>query len=295
MEYSFEDKLDRILKCSFSSSPYEVDRSLVHAYIACLTMDELCEAICRTIEANTSLRMALRSRLLRLARLSSGEYGEQLARLVVRSKMLHKDNSILRRRVDALHSAIYQFLPISTRQDLLEGWIDRGKRGAMARWLKAIATDKQLFDGHSVLAYWRVSRDPQAAKIVAYEADPALLDEALSEMADLCEEGWIVSKAALRASTIPERVWTIIRGLHPASYAYLCAQTGRTISDEEAFALVQGSGSGLLNNDRGLAIWSIGQMGLVAVLDRISDASEDFAAEALTALQARLSPSGDLA
>lgn len=287
MEYSFDDKLGRILGCSFPGSPFDVNRTLVHAYIACLTVEELGEAICRTISSDTKLRLALRNRLLKVARQSNGEYADALATLVEKSRRLYGDDSVLRRRVDALHSAIYEFLPLPARQEILEGWIDRGSREAAGRWLKAVTSDKTLFDGQAVLSYWRATGDVRAAKLLADQAEPELLDEAQLELARTCDEGWIISKAAMRASEIPEEVWEIIRGRLPATYAYMCAKSGRKITDDEAFALVMESPSDFMNDQRGLAIWAIGQMGMISVLDRINEASGEFSDEQMTSLPTR--------
>lgn len=294
MEYSFEDKLSRILRCSFPESIYEIDRNLVHAYIACLTVEELGEAICRTLDHGTRLRMAIRNRLVKVARQSDGKYADQLAALIDKTRDLHGGDAALRTRIDALHSALYEFLPLPTRQAILDGWVDRGSRGAAARWLKAIKDDKPLFDGHAIFSYWRATGDERAAKILAYNAEAGLLDEILPELARLCDEGWIISKAALRASSIPEEVWAVVRERHPASYAYMCAQSGRTITEEEAFAIIRESPDGFIDDPRGLAIWSIGQMGMISVLDRIGELREEFAAEHLASLRARIpSLSGD--
>jgi hypothetical protein len=160
---SFDDKLRRILGCSLPDSPFEVDRALVHAYIACLTFEELGEAICRTISSNTKLRLALRNRLVKVARQSTGEYADALAGLVKRSRRLYGDDSVLRRRVDALHSTIYEFLPLPVRQEIFEGWIDRGSSEAAGRWLKAITSYKTLFEDQAVLSYWRATGDAASA------------------------------------------------------------------------------------------------------------------------------------
>lgn len=48
----------------------------------------------------------------------------------------------------------------------------------------------------------------------------------------------------------------------------------REISDDDAFALVWGCPDIAIHGDRGLAIWAVGQMGKVAVLDRIPDSAE---------------------
>jgi hypothetical protein len=293
MDYTLEDKLERIDECPLEPRLYEVECNLLHAYIACLTFDELCEAICRKIEAPTPLRMALRSRLLRLLRLSHGEHAERLARLVDAAEAIHECNHVLQTRVHALVSAIYSWLPILKRQEVLERWADRGTSGTVARWLKASGGDDALFDPAAILAYWRRSRDPRAGKILAYNADPGFLREIIAELATQCPEGWIVSKAALRARTIRDEVWELIRHHQPASFAYLCAMLGRSLTENEALQLVSEAPAGMLSDDgRALVIWAIGQLGMVSVLDRLARRRDGYAREDVAAVLGQTLPSG---
>ena len=139
--------------------------------------------------------------------------------------------------------------------------------GAAARWLKATKSVPLLFDPQVALAYWRETLDYRAAKSLAYQAEPKFLSKILAELTSKCDQGWIVSKAILRVGTVDEEVWSLVRDKHPVTYLYLCAQTGRFVSDLEAWSLV----SNPQINDRGLAIWAIGQMGMVTVLDRIAE------------------------
>ncbi|SHO65787.1 hypothetical protein SAMN02745172_02434 [Pseudoxanthobacter soli DSM 19599] len=271
MPYTLDDKLARIDVCPLSPKHHEIDRNLLHAYIACLTFDELCDAICRRIEAPTPLRLALRGRLLRLLKLSNGEHAERLSRLVDDAEALVWRNHALQARVDALVSAVYSWLPIVKRQDVLERWTDRGTRGAVARWLKASDGDDALFDPAAILAYWRRSLDYRAAKILAYKADPGVLRDIIGELAVHCPEGWIVSRAALRAGSVKDEVWELIRQHQPASFAYLCAMTGRSLTEDEALQLFNKAMPGInSDNSRGLVIWAIGQLGMMSVLDRIT-------------------------
>ena len=85
-------------------------------------------------------------------------------------------------------------------------------------------------------------------------------------MIEHCGAGWIVSRAVLRAPSLSDESWSAIRRKFPVSYAYLCAKTGRSLSEQEAFAIVEECEDWM---DRGLAIWAIGQLGMVSVLDRI--------------------------
>ncbi|WP_157928891.1 hypothetical protein [Pararhizobium haloflavum] len=284
MEYPLSKKLERIFECAQNPVPYGIERSLLHAYVACLTFEELCEAICSTLEADAPVRLALRGRLLRLLRLSDGELAERISLLADKAQSLAEGNHVVRTRVDALLSAVYSWLPLPHRHAVLEHWIDRGTRGAASRWLKAMASDEPLFDAKAIFEYWLESRSTRAAKILAYQAEPAFLDRNLAELAAGCAEGWIISKAALRATSIPDDILHLLRDKHPASYAYLCAMTGRKLTDEEALALISDAPSSILDDERGLVIWSMGQMGLISALDRLGANRETYAAQGVAAI-----------
>ena len=290
MGFSFSEKLERILECARTPTQYGIERSLLHAYVACLTFDELCEAICSTFEADAPVRMALRGRLLRLLRLSDGELAERLSLLAEKVQSLHGGNHVLRTRVDALLSAVYLWLPLPNRHAMLERWIDRGTKGAANRWLKAMSFDDALFDEKAIFKYWLKSHCTRAAKILAYQANPTFLNEILYDLLEKCPDGWIISKAALRANFIHDHVWHTLRAKHPASYAYLCAMTGQTLTEEEALALFENSHSSLLDGERGLVIWAIGQMGLISALDRLNANREAYAAQELEAIIGSIQP-----
>jgi hypothetical protein len=171
--------------------------------------------------------------------------------------------------VEALLSAVFEYLQLPQQQSIIETWIDRGTRGAAARWLKATSQVPALFDETAVMAYFRASEDERAAKRLANQASPAFLTEILPELAARCEQGWIVSKAAMRAQAVGDDVWPIVRSKHPATYLYLCARLRRGISEAEALEVVLICPNSIMNQTRGLAIWAVGQMGMIRVLDEV--------------------------
>ena len=266
MTFDLSAKLDRIQDCAAEADHDELARNLLHAYIACLDAADLCEAAFQTLSGATNIRLAIQSRLLRLGR--EGTIPLEIDQLGVKLLAVAPSNAKGRVRIDALLSHLYPFLGPATRHASCERWRDRGTRGAAARWLKAVSGDDLLFSAELVVDYWRQSGDWRAAKLIAYRAEPALLTDILAEFVRTCSEGWIVSRAALRAEFVSEDVWAAIRGAFPATYGYLCAKLSRYLDEEEAFALVSEARGGALG-DRGLAIWAIGQLGLWSVLDRV--------------------------
>jgi hypothetical protein len=122
-----------------------------------------------------------------------------------------------------------------------------------------------LFDEMAVMAYFRSSEDERATKRLASQASPAFLTKMLPELSDRCEQGWVVGKAAMRAKAVGDAVWPIIRSKHPATYVYLCAE----ISEAEALELILICPNSIMDETRGLAIWAVGQMGLIRVLDEV--------------------------
>ncbi len=285
---TLENILNRIAAVG-GQPPYASDgRSLLHAYVACLTFDDLCTAIALSLAEPADIRLALRRRLLRLLGDSpAADHRDRLVVLVEETRTLSDANTALRQTVDALHGALIRHLPIATQHLLLQRWVNHGTRGAMARWLKATSDTPSLFDASVALAYWRATRDYRAAKSLACQASPEVLRPVLSEIVAHCEEGWIISKAIVRSGCVDEVIWNLVRASHPATYLYLCAQLGREISDDDAFNLVCACSSSALQGGRGLAIWAIGQMGNVALLDRIHGAAEALLGKDITELRAR--------
>jgi hypothetical protein len=269
--------VDRISAFAMDGCFHPDARSLLHAYIACLSVPDLCRAICETFSAPSKLRLALRRRLERLLRDRNLKQRdrEHVHDLIERSRTIGRENPSVRPHVEALLSAVFEYLQPFQQQSIIETWIDRGTRGAAARWLKATTQVTALFDETAVMAYFRSSDDERAAKRLANQASPAFLSEILPELSDLCEQGWVVSKAAMRAKTVGDAVWPIIRSKHPATYLYLCARLSRSISEAEALELVLTCPNSIMNETRGLAIWSIGQMQMTRVLDEIVARGEE--------------------
>jgi hypothetical protein len=235
-----ERMVERIGKIAFEGLSHPDAGSLLHAYIACLSVPDLCLAITETLAAPSKLRLALRRRLLRLLGDGNLQHHDRqhLRNLIERIREAGHDNPAIRPAVEALLSAAFEFLPLPQQQSIIETWIDRGTRGAAARWLKAAAQVPALFDERAIMAYYRSTDDERAAKRLASQASPGFLTEILSELADRCEEGWIVSRAVMRADGVSDAVWPIIRSKHPATYLYLCARLRRGISEADALELV---------------------------------------------------------
>jgi hypothetical protein len=91
----------------------------------------------------------------------------------------------------------------------------------------------------------------------------------LAELVEHSAEGWIISHATMRAACVSEEAWVAIRETFPATYAYLCARTGRELRDDDAFAIIDECDP--LSNERGLALWSVGQLGLWRVLETVCE------------------------
>jgi hypothetical protein len=272
---TLEDILARIAAVA-DQTPLATDgRSLLHAYSACLAFDDVCAAIALSLGEPADVRLALRGRLVRLLGDDpTADQRDSLVMLVEETCALSDGDKGLRQTVDALHSALLRHLPMPTQHHLLERWVDRGTRGAMSRWLKATRDTPSLFDPSAALSYWRATRDHRAAKSLAYQASPEALAPVVGELVAHCEEGWIISKAIIRSGCDDDAAWDLVQSNHPATYLYLCAQLRREISDNEAFELVWACPGIAIHGDRGLAIWAIGQMGKVAVLDRIRDSAD---------------------
>lgn len=273
-------KLERI-NAYARDIPGELERSLLHAYVACLSLDELMKTAVLSLDGAPHVLSAVRSRLVRL-----GREGRALSEIDALSNELMREiqpDPKARVRVEALLSHIYSFLAPPTRQAVLERWRDRGTRGAGGRWLKAIADDQFLFSVDAVLHYWRETRDPNAAKVLVKRVDPEKLTDLLPELVENSEAGWIVSRAALGARSIPDDIWLTIRAKFPATFAYLCAKKNRKLTEQEAFEVINDSMGGDFG-DRGLAIWAIGQLNMPSVLDRVWDNRDRFQARDLERL-----------
>lgn len=268
-------KLARIEACSRHMRD-EFGRNLLHAYVACLTAEELRAASLLNLGADQVLARAFRTRLIRIGRDggNTGDLDKLSEELITRPPGGRRAGS----RTESLLSAIYPYLSASARKVLLDRWIDRGNRSSADRWLKAMAGDDMLRDVDLILEEWRSTHTPLAAKLFIQYAFETSIADVLPELIAHAGEGWLISKAALRAPSLTEESWQAIRKKFPATYAYLCAKLSRPLSDSEAIAIVEETTGGPFGA-RGLAIWSIGQMRMIEVLDQLLQRYDDLLKE----------------
>lgn len=271
MADSVEGFVERVRRVAVEGLAHPDASSLLHAYIACLPIPDLCSGILETLAEPSVRRSALRRRLLRLLR--DGDLQppdlKLIHDLIEECRLAGRDNPKVRVSVDTLFSSVFAHLPSSQQHSIVQTWIDRGTTGAAGRWLKAVAEVPVLFDERAIMAYYKASDDERGAKLLADQASAAFLEEILLELAECCNRGWVLSKAALRAHRVDEAIWPIIRARHPATYLYLCARLRRRIPEEEVLEIALICPNSIMNDTRGLAIWAVGQMGMIRVLDQI--------------------------
>lgn len=246
--------------------PYSTDRSFLHAYIACLNLPDLCEALLLHLPSAGPIRAALKSRLLRVVQ-SDCEAGV-LDRFVARATAMAQLEKKLRPTVDSICSGVFVALPLPTQQLVMERWIDRGTRSALARWLKIAERHPDYFEEELVWKMWRATADELLFRSLCLQASPGSLSDALVEIAQRGDSGWMVGKAFLRAAIVSDEAWDVLRTTHPATFLYVSAKQRRSIEEEEALAMVLSLPANQYPDVLGLGIWSLGQLGMFSALTK---------------------------
>jgi hypothetical protein len=231
-----------------------------------LTLDEACRALVLLIEAQSVVRRVLLNRVLYLAR--EGADSARLSELADELLATRRETTRRLPRIDSVISTLFTFFPLNAKHRVLEAWKSDKWRSSKSRWLKVIQQNPEMFDA-DVLGYWRHSHHWEAAKILAYTAPIPVLQEALIELVEHCDEGWIIARACLRSSDVPEDLMECIKQKFPATYAYICAKTSRSLTHDCALDLYRRSGPTHLPGGRGLAAWSIGYLGMWDTLEEI--------------------------
>jgi hypothetical protein len=158
--------VERITRIAVEGLSHPDESSLLHAYIACLSVP---------LAATSKLRLALRRRLLRLLGDANLEHHDRqhFHHLIERIRSIGQDNPSVRPVVEALLSAAFEFLPPPQQQSIIEAWIDRGTRGAAGRWLKAVAA---LIGGMLVQKH-EIGESGAFARMTDEELDDALIEQ----------------------------------------------------------------------------------------------------------------------
>jgi hypothetical protein len=265
-EPSLETKIQRLTDLAAAVDP--ISRDMVHAYASCIEPDEVFDAVELTIEADTAIQGPVITRLLRICR--EDPRPTRLADLVKRLLALKRKHRSLVVRVNSILARLIEHLDLQMQRRVIQSWKDDQRKDSMARWLKAARRDPALFEPAEVLEYWRASGDTDAAKLIAYDAPPEMVGEVLLQLVEACDQGWIVGKAALRAPVLRPETLRAIRAKFPATYAYICAMTGRELTHEEALQLIRELTPDR-DHTRGLAIWAIGKMGMWQTLEQVRE------------------------
>jgi hypothetical protein len=108
---NFDVKMSRIMEQAAPANRDYLSRNLLHAYTACLSIEELCEATVRTFNSELNIRRAILTRLLRLGREKCCEV--QLDQLGSRLLGLSSTDAKERRHINALLSHLYAFFSSS--------------------------------------------------------------------------------------------------------------------------------------------------------------------------------------
>lgn len=263
---NLDDKLSRIRDLDNVDFYDNLGKSFMHAYAGCLSWKELCLATVATLSDPISVHRAIRNRLAKLSVECQGHEGsdELVPRLIECA-----NEGKLRPRVEACLSHLYLTFSPPVRLSLLQRWQDRGTSSAGARWLKAIESDPIHFSQGAVADYWQASQDSKAVRVLIRRADPEVLQQLLPDFIRRGVEGWAVGQAIIRLGSVTDDVWSALRENEPATFAYLCAKGLRSLTGDEAVQLVLDSPDEFYGGGKGLAIWSIGQLGLESALNEL--------------------------
>ena len=225
-EPSLQTKIQRLTELTADYSP--LSRDLLHAYASCIGPGEVFDAVELTIEAATAVRRAVTNRLIRVCK--EEPRPADLAQLVARLIALKRERRALVVRVNSIFARLIEHLDLQLQRRVIESWRSDERKDSSARWIKAAAERPELLDLVEVLNYWQATGDTEAAKLIAYKAPAELVADALPDLVEMCDEGWIIGRAALGAARVLPETLQAIRAKFPATYAYVCAMTGRALS-----------------------------------------------------------------
>lgn len=261
---TFENKLTRIRGLSKADFYDNTASSFMHAYVGCLSVDELCDAAIITLKDPLQIHMAIRKRISRVCEERRIDVDNLSVRLIEQG-----EDRRLRSRIEACLSHLFLSFSPTRRLFLLDRWEDKNTSSARARWLKAINADNIHYGDDLIARCWQNTRDQKAARVLVNRGAPEILKGLAYDFIVSGVEGWVVGKAILKAGGVSDDVWDILRERQPATYAYLCAKRLRPLAESEAVQIVLDSPDEFYNGGRGLAIWSLGQLGLEQALDEL--------------------------
>ncbi len=266
-EATSENRLQHIIALS-SANPAPL-HGMLSAFVACLGLPDACKSLLALLDSEAKVRRTILNRILYLAR--SGEdaiHVDGLAHQLLSHRSAQRNHRVT---TDSILSAVFTYCRLETMHTIVEAWKADNLRSSKARWLKVAADHNAFFDADEIVRYWYASGDHVAAKLIAYKAPSDIVTACLDDIARWCssEDGWIIGRAALRATKVRRSVMNLIKEDHPATYAYICAKKGLNLSHSNAIDLFFRADPLAISGGRGLVLWSIGQLGMWTTLEEL--------------------------
>lgn len=267
---TYRRKLARIVEHHEERHLDVTGRSLMHAYVGCLSANEAQRAVLDLLHLPLHIRRAVLNRLVRTCEIGR-ENGKPVRLDDYAERLIAFGNAhpVRRAQTDYVLSTMLPFFSPVERRGVVEMWMGRGTKAADNRWLKAMQRDSLLFNEEEILACWRHSKHDRAEKIIAYECSPSTVATVLGELLDKRCPGWIVGRAFLRADIVRPEMILRLEDEMPATFLYYCVKKGVPVSDDQALRAVERSSGKADEGDRGLAIWAVGQLGRWNVLEEL--------------------------
>jgi hypothetical protein len=267
LESSIPDRVERFLNV-IVSVPSSLS-GLEYAYAACLTPSELFVCLERSIRAAHARHVLLNA----IDKHPSADEIKRLAsafaqRLLQTPRSRYSDVQAINYCLNRL----FLHLDEEVQAIVIAFWLSDRYADSKKRVISLVSKSLSFGGTEIILAYWKKTGDRLALKHLIYDTPLEWLRDNFEDFLGFDIEPWLISKLFLRLSQILPGIIERAREQDPITYLYLCAKTGKKISDNEAKELFFNN---LEEERRGLALWAIGTMGCWSALEYITSCSEE--------------------
>ncbi|WP_036993987.1 hypothetical protein [Metapseudomonas furukawaii] len=255
MGYGLDDRVELLRDMENGAGPTD-DFGLLNACVQCLQPGEAASLLSQEAESASRLRNGLLKKVAQDVRASpSLDHYELAERLIAR---LGKADARGRQGIGYCLSTLLPDLPAEIQRRAQLAFLRSRFVGLRRRGYKAVAAD--LAPQMDFLREaWATFQDAECAWLLVKLLSPQDLVVMKEEVLPLLSEGWQISRLYLRIAEVDPFAIEELNAVDGIAYSYVLAKLGRSLSIEQAQALI----TRYETDERlGLLVWSIGQMQL---------------------------------
>jgi hypothetical protein len=238
---------------------FGIGSALISAYCSCLSPEESIELLRASYLSRKDVRYVALKKVCKDVNLAYNKYHSRFVNEILK----YFDNFDAQERQSAGYclSSLLTVLPFSQRRRIQIFFIKSRYTGVRKRGYKSLMTEESV-PADFLKQVWKNNFDPECAWLIVNKLPIKYLIENRQKLSEVLTD-WQRSRLYIKMSQNNMRLLSELKNIDVISYCYILAKIGKRLSSEEAKNILMNN---IIDERRGLLIWSFGKMGLWDVL-----------------------------